>query len=156
VGRADGKVVVGPADTTGGCEVGLSVEEGGGWRCGAAQWGRASGGRAQGLAPCWGEEAVREAGWRGVAIVDTELAGNVLGDLDMDPGAAKEGVEIVIMNYVTGIKAKIGLSRLCTCAVCVQWRNKATLFRIQRILFIGLTSYIESEQDIKLLTIYRF
>ena len=34
VGRADGKVVVGPADTTGGCEVGLSVEEGGGWRCG--------------------------------------------------------------------------------------------------------------------------
>ena len=32
VGRADGKVVVGPADTTGGCEVGLSVEEGGGWR----------------------------------------------------------------------------------------------------------------------------
>jgi hypothetical protein len=37
----------------------------------------------RGLAPCWGEEAVREAGWRGVAIVDTELAGNVLGDLAM-------------------------------------------------------------------------
>ena len=86
-GRADGEVVVGPADTsgvtTGGCGVGLSVEEGGGWRCGAAQWGRARGGRAQGLAPCWGEEAVREAGWRGVANVDTELAGNVLGDLAM-------------------------------------------------------------------------
>jgi hypothetical protein len=38
-------------------------------------------------------EAVREAGWRGVAIVDTELAGNVLGDLDMDPGAAKKPLD---------------------------------------------------------------
>ena len=47
----------------------------------------------RGLAPCWGVEAVREAGWRGVAIVDTELAGNVLGDLDMDPGAAKKPLD---------------------------------------------------------------
>ena len=62
----------------------------------------------------------------------------------------------MIMNCVTGIKAKIGLSRLCTCAVCVQWRNKATLFRIQPILFLGPPNYIESEQNIKLLTIYRF
>ena len=40
-------------------------------------------GRPRGLAPCRGEEAVRESGWRGVAIVDTELAGNVLGDMAM-------------------------------------------------------------------------
>ena len=37
-----------------------------------------------------GGEAVREAGRRGVAIVDTELAGNVLGDMAVpgDPPAA--------------------------------------------------------------------
>jgi hypothetical protein len=39
----------------------------------------------------------------------------------------RERVDSMIMNCVRGIKAKIGLVVLASCAVCVQWRNRATL-----------------------------
>jgi hypothetical protein len=69
-----------------GCGVGLSVEEGAKVKVRGGSVGRS---REQGVLlrgageqGVWrGEEAIREAAQRGVAIVDTELAGNVLGDL---------------------------------------------------------------------------
>jgi len=66
------------------------------------------------LAPWRGKEAIREAGRRVVAIVDTELVGNVLGDCgggqDMDPGAKKTWyVRRGVICEVREIKAKNGL-----------------------------------------------